>query len=80
MHGHSESVQAEAGGKNFTENLNPNSPRVLQAVAELSLAAAKADDKFQFGLHGYFVANRLDHAAGKPMFNLAAGLKDSWGK
>jgi glutaminyl-tRNA synthetase len=41
---------------------------------------AKADDKFQFERHGYFVADRVDHAAGKPVFNLAVGLKDSWGK
>lgn len=46
------------------------------------MAAAKADDKFQFERHGYFVVDRVDHAAGKPVFtvfNLAAGLKDSWG-
>jgi glutaminyl-tRNA synthetase len=48
---------------------------------EPSLAAAKADDKFQFERHGYFVADRVDHVQGtKPVFNLAVGLKDSWGK
>jgi glutaminyl-tRNA synthetase len=26
------------------------------------------------------VADRVGHAAGKPVFNLAVGLKDSWGK
>jgi glutaminyl-tRNA synthetase len=26
------------------------------------------------------VADRVDHAVGKPVFNLAVGLKDSWGK
>jgi len=26
------------------------------------------------------VADRVDHTAGKPVFNLAVGLKDSWGK
>ena len=70
----------EAGGKDFIENLNPNSLKVLNAFVEPSLAAAKADDKFQFERHGYFVADRVDHAAGKPVFNLAVGLKDSWGK
>ena len=49
----------------------------LQAVVGPSLAAAKADDKFQFERHGYFAADRVDHAAGKPVFNLAVGLKDS---
>ena len=70
----------EAGGKDFIENLNPNSLKVLNAFVEPSLAAAKADDKFQFERHGYFVADRVDHAAGKLVFNLAVGLKDSWGK
>jgi glutaminyl-tRNA synthetase len=26
------------------------------------------------------VADLVDHAAGRPVFNLAVGLKDSWGK
>ena len=70
----------EAGGKDFIENLNPNSLKVLNAFVEPSLAAAKADDKSQFERHGYFVADRVDHAAGKLVFNLAVGLKDSWAK
>ena len=70
----------EAGGADFLQNLNANSLTVMPAVVEPSLAEAKADDKFQFERHGYFVADRLDHVAGKPVFNLAVGLKDSWGK
>ena len=54
--------------------------KVLQAIVEPSLASAAADDKFQFERHGYFGSGRVDHAAGKPVFNLAVGLKDSWGK
>ncbi|MBC7681966.1 MAG: glutamine--tRNA ligase/YqeY domain fusion protein [Ferruginibacter sp.] len=73
-------AQPDAGGKDFIESLNPNSLKVVQAIVEPSLAAAKADDKFQFERHGYFVADRVDHQAGKPVFNLAVGLKDSWGK
>jgi glutaminyl-tRNA synthetase len=73
-------AQPDAGGKDFIEGLNPNSLKVIQAVVEPSLAVAKADDKFQFERHGYFVADRVDHAAGKPVFNLAVGLKDGWGK
>ena len=70
----------EAGGKDFIENLNPNSLKVLKAFVEPSLAAAKADDKFQFERHGYFVADRVDHVAEKPVFNLAVGLKDGWAR
>ena len=70
----------DAGGKNFLDSLNPNSLKVVTAIVEPSLANAKPDDKFQFERHGYFVADRVDHTAGKPVFNLAVGLKDSWGK
>ena len=70
----------DAGGKNFLESLNPNSLKVVTAIVEPSLANAKPDDKFQFERHGYFVADRIDHSAEKPVFNLAVGLKDSWGK
>jgi len=70
----------DAGGKNFLESLNPNSLKVVTAIVEPSLANTKPDDKFQFERHGYFVADRVDHRAERPVFNLAVGLKDSWGK
>ena len=72
--------QPDAGGRDFIEDLNPNSLKVVQAIVEPSLAAAKADDKFQFERHGYFVADGVDHKAGKLVFNLAVGLRDGWGK
>ena len=72
--------QPDSGGKDFLASLNPGSLRVVQAVVEPTLATAKADDRFQFERHGYFVADRVDHAAGRPVFNFAVGLKDSWGK
>ncbi len=65
----------EAGGKYFLENLNTNSLRVMQAVVGPSLAAARAEDKFQFERLGYFVPDRVDHAVGRPVFNFAVGLK-----
>jgi glutaminyl-tRNA synthetase len=71
----------DAGGKDFLEALNPNSLQTITAYVEPSLAQAKADDKFQFERHGYFVADRVDHAKdGKAVFNRVTGLKDSWGK
>jgi glutaminyl-tRNA synthetase len=72
--------QPDSGGKDFLACLNPNSLKVVRAVVEPSLAAAGADDKFQFERHGYFVADRLDHTAAHPVFNLAVSLKDGWGK
>ena len=69
----------EASGKDFIENLNPNSLKVLNAFVEPSLAAAKADNKFQFERHGCLVADRVDHKAGKLALNLAVGLRMSGG-
>ncbi len=73
-------AQPDAGGRDFIESLNPDSLKTVTAYVEPSLASAKSDDKFQFERHGYFVADRKDHAAGKLVFNRAVGLKDSWGK
>jgi glutaminyl-tRNA synthetase len=70
----------DAGDQDFLQALNPDSLKVVQAYVEPSLAMAQADQKFQFERHGYFVADRIDHAPGKPVFNRAVGLKDSWGK
>lgn len=73
-------AQPDAGGRDHLSVLNPNSKRVIQAVVEPGLAAAAPDDKFQFERHGYFVADRLDHTASRPVFNRTTTLKDSWGK
>ncbi len=72
--------QPDAGSKDYLELLTPNSKRVLNAFVEASLADAQPDDKFQFERMGYFVADRKDHTAARPVFNLAVTLKDSWGK
>ena len=52
----------------------------MLGYVEPSLAAAQADDRFQFERHGYFVADRKDHAPGKLVFNRTATLKDTWSK
>jgi glutaminyl-tRNA synthetase len=72
--------QPDAGGKDFLASLNPDSLKIVQAVVEPSLASAQPDDKFQFERHGYFVADRVDHRADRPVFNLSVGLKDSWAR
>ncbi len=74
-------AQPDAGGKDFIESLNPSSLKVVTAIVEPSLANAVAGQQFQFERHGYFVADRADHVQeAKAVFNLAVGLKDSWGK
>ncbi|MEJ5896537.1 glutamine--tRNA ligase/YqeY domain fusion protein [Aquabacterium sp. G14] len=73
--------QPDAGGKDFLAALNPDSKKVVTAYVEPSLAAALPDQKFQFERFGYFVADRLDHQPGKPVFNKITGLKDgNWAK
>ncbi|MGC4060906.1 MAG: glutamine--tRNA ligase/YqeY domain fusion protein [Aquabacterium sp.] len=71
----------DAGGKDYMASLNPESRKIVTAYVEPSLAAAVPDQKFQFERHGYFVADRKDHAPGKPVFNKITGLKDgNWAK
>ena len=70
----------DAGGKEFLRCLNPDSLKVIQAYVEPALASSSPDAKFQFERHGYFVADRLDYACDKPVFNRCTGLKDTWSK
>lgn len=73
--------QPDAGGRDFMQALNPQSLRVVQAVAEPSLAAAQPEQHFQFERIGYFVADRHEHRAGeKLVFNRITGLRDTKGK
>jgi glutaminyl-tRNA synthetase len=72
-------AQPDAGGKDFLHSLNPDNLKVVTTYAEPSLVGAEPDQKFQFESCGYFVADRLDHAAGaKSVFNRLTGLSDSW--
>jgi glutaminyl-tRNA synthetase len=34
--------------------------------------------RLQFERHGYFIADRVDHRAGRPVFNRITGLKDGY--
>ena len=70
--------QPDADGRDFRSVLNPDSRRVVQAFVEPTLARARAEDRFQFERHGYFVADLLDHRADARVFNRITTLKDSW--
>jgi glutaminyl-tRNA synthetase len=79
--------QPDTSDKDYHEELNPESLKVVEGYVEPSLKSAKGDEKFQFERHGYFVADLRDHLSlptnggeGKPVFNRVAGMKDSWGK
>lgn len=69
----------DAGDQDYLASMNPDAKQVLRAYVEPSLASAAAEDRFQFERHGYFVADRVDHRADRPVFNRAVTLKDSWG-
>jgi glutaminyl-tRNA synthetase len=66
--------------RNFLDDLNPDSKRVITALVETALGDAPAEARFQFERHGYFVADQKDHAPGKPVFNRTVTLRDSWAK
>lgn len=69
-----------SGDRDYLNDLNPNSVTVITAQLEPSLKDAKAEDRFQFERHGYFVADRKDSVAGKPVFNRTVTLRDAWQK
>ncbi|MFC5462545.1 glutamine--tRNA ligase/YqeY domain fusion protein [Massilia niabensis] len=70
----------DAGGKDFKSLLNPNALETVTAYLEPGMAAAVAEQRFQFERHGYFVADQVDSQPGKPVFNRVTTLKDSSGK
>ena len=63
----------------FTDFINPDSLKVIQAMLEPSLAEAKAGDKVQFERLGYFCKDP-DSTPENPVFNRTVTLKDSWAK
>ncbi len=70
----------DAGGRDFLDSLNPDSRKVITAWVEPGLENAAAGAGYQFERHGYFVADCRDTKPGKPVFNRAVTLKDSWQK
>ncbi|MEI7574751.1 MAG: glutamine--tRNA ligase/YqeY domain fusion protein [Methylotenera sp.] len=68
------------GDRDFLSDINPNSVTLITAQLEPTLKDAKAEDNFQFERHGYFVADRKDSVAGKPVFNRTVTLRDAWQK
>ncbi len=69
-----------AGDRNYLDDLNPDSVKVITAQLEPALKDAKPEETFQFERHGYFVADRKDSVAGKPVFNRTVTLRDAWQK
>jgi glutaminyl-tRNA synthetase len=70
----------DAGDQDYKNFLNPRSKKIISALVEPSLSQVQPEEYFQFERHGYFIADRKDTMPGKPVFNRAVTLRDSWGK
>ena len=64
--------------RDFLQDLNPDSVRVITAQLEPALKDTEPEQRFQFERHGYFCADRVESRPGKPVFNRAVTLRDSW--
>ncbi len=73
-------VAQPGSAESLAAELNPHSIRVTQGFVEPSVGRLPAETRVQFERHGYFVADRVGHQPGKPVFNRVTTLKDSWGK
>ncbi len=74
-----ENPDVNEGGKTFLDFINPNSLQVIAGKVEPALVEAVAGDRVQFERLGYFCVDP-DSTSGKPIFNRAVSLKDTWGK
>ncbi len=72
--------QPDTGGRDLMASLNPDSRKIVAAYVEPLLAQLQPDDKAQIERHGYFVADRVDHATGRTVLNRIAPLKDGRGR
>ena len=66
-------------GKDFRDNLNPDSLEVVRAFVEPGLKDSKAGDNIQFQRLGYYCVDP-ESSPEKPVFNRTTTLRDSWAK
>ena len=71
---------AEGVTRDYLDDINPDSCRVITAYLEPAVVNAAPETRYQFERHGYFVADRKDSTPGAPVFNRTVTLKDSWSK
>lgn len=64
-------------GRDFKEDINPDSLETLKAIVEPSLAQAKESDRFQFERLGYFIVDQ-DSSKDHLVFNQTITLRDTW--
>ena len=61
--------------RDFLQDINPDSRRVVEAQVEPSLRGTRSRETYQFERHGYFVADYDEQT-----FNRTVTLRDSWTK
>lgn len=66
--------------RDWLDDLNPDSLRVVDAVVEPSLAQAPAGARFQFEREGYFCIDEKDSSSERLVFNRTITLRDTWAK
>src|SRR5690606_1567630 len=59
----------ESHGGSYRDHLNPDSIRTVAAWIEPAAAQAAPETRLQFERLGFFVADRREHSAEKPVFN-----------
>jgi len=70
----------ESDGKSYRDHLNPASKKIVTGYVEPAAAQAAPEQSFQFERLGYFVADRREHSAERPVFNRSVTLRDTWAK
>ncbi|WP_022664090.1 glutamine--tRNA ligase/YqeY domain fusion protein [Desulfospira joergensenii] len=71
----------EEGGRDFIENLNPDSLEILTGCKlEKSLEQAEPEKVFQFERLGYFCLDSKEGSKDAPVFNRTVTLRDAWAK
>lgn len=68
----------ENQGKDFLEQINPNSLTTLHGFIEPSVKDAKGNDKYQLFRHGYFNVDPKDSTSDNLVFNRIVSLKSSF--
>ncbi len=68
------------GGRDITEDLNPDSLHVLHGFVEPSVARDEPDTHYQFERVGYFWRDPVDGRGDALVFNRTVPLRDSWAK
>jgi glutaminyl-tRNA synthetase len=75
-----ENPAEEEQGRDFQDNLNPNSLEVLEGVKlEFSLRGAVPGNRYQFLRQGYFCVDP-NSSENRLVFNRTVTLRDSWAK